>query len=86
MKKHLIIFTLVFAAVSLSVNVAFAQSTLPLSPEEREAIYSATITKRTTAILEHLALNNPARSNIVHAQIMAYYRALRARDGAFLNQ
>jgi hypothetical protein len=81
MKRHLTIFTLALAA-NFFINSALAQSTSPLSPEELEAIYSATITKRSAAVLEQLGLSNPARSNIVQAHVISHYRALRARDEA----
>jgi len=56
--------------------------TLPVSAEEKEAMYSATINDRTADILKLLALSDPAKSNRVYQAIVDQYHALRARDEA----
>lgn len=61
---------------------ARCQSSPPFTAEEREAIYTTTIDKRTCAITELLSLTDVNKSNAVHQTIMAQYRALRARDAA----
>jgi hypothetical protein len=66
-----------------SVGSASAQlSTPPLTSEEREAMYTASVEKRTTNTLQVLALNDPAKSARVHDAIVAQYHALRERDEA----
>jgi len=56
--------------------------TPPISSAEQEAAYTASIDNRATEILKLLALKDAAKSNRVHAAIVAQYRALRARDEA----
>ena len=63
-------------------RTARSQTSPPFTAEEREAIYTTTIDKRTRAITEFLSLSDAAKSNAVHITIMAQYRALRARDAA----
>ncbi len=69
-------------ALWATLGVARSQTSPPFTAEEREAIYTTTIDKRTKAITELLNLIDEARSNKVHHIIMAQYRALRARDAA----
>ena len=71
----------VFAAVGIA-SLAQAQTSPAFTAEEREAIYTTTIDKRTRAITEQLSLSDSTKSNTVHAVIMLQYRALRARDAA----
>src|SRR5689334_21226965 len=71
----------VFAAVGV-IPLAQAQTTPAFTAEEREAIYTTTIDKRTRAITEQLALSDATKSNTVHLIIMSQYRVLRARDAA----
>ena len=59
-----------------------AQTSPPFTTEEREAIYTTTIDKRTRAITELLSLSDATKSNAVYQIIMGQYRALRARDAA----
>jgi len=56
--------------------------TPPVSAEEKEAVYNATINDRTADILKQLALTDPAKSNRVYQAIVDQYHALRARDEA----
>ena len=70
------------AVTALGGKFVAAQSTEPFTPEEREAVYTAAIERRSSAIVELLALNDAAKSNTLHGIIMAQYRALRARDEA----
>ncbi len=74
--------TVTLAAAALCGEFAAAQSTLPFTPEEKEAVYTEAITRRSAAIVELLALNDAAKSNKLHGVIVAQYRALRARDEA----
>lgn len=59
-----------------------SQTSPAFTAEEREAIYTTTIDKRTRAITEQLSLADATKSNAVHLTIMLQYRALRARDAA----
>jgi hypothetical protein len=70
------------AAVWATRTGVAQESTPPFSAEEREAVYTANITKRTTAILAVLALQDPAKSNAVQGILMSQYRALKGRDDA----
>ena len=74
--------TVTLAAAALCGEFAVAQSTLPFTPEEKEAAYTAAIAKRSEAIVELLKLNDAAKSNKLHGVIVAQYRALQARDEA----
>ena len=64
------------------VPTALSQTSPAFTAEEREAIYTATIDKRTRAITELLSLSDATKSNTVHQIIVAQYRSLRARDAA----
>jgi hypothetical protein len=70
------------AATPLWGEFAVAQSTDPFTREEREVAYAEAIARRSSAILELLALNDAAKSNRLQSILMAQYRALRARDEA----
>jgi hypothetical protein len=83
MKTNLMTRGFVLIATLLATQFGLAQdSTLPFSAEERESVYVANIAKRTSAILEVLALSDVAKSNAVHGIIMNQYRALKGRDDA----
>jgi len=73
--------TVVFVAVGLATS-GRSQTSPAFTPEEREAIYTTTIDKRTRAITELLSIADSTKSNAVHLAIMTQYRALRARDAA----
>ena len=75
-------FVLIVTVLMAQCGLAQDDTTPPFSAEEREAAYIANITKRTTAILEVLALQDTAKSNAVHGIIMNQYRALKGRDDA----
>ncbi|HEU6447984.1 MAG TPA: DUF3826 domain-containing protein [Verrucomicrobiae bacterium] len=78
-----ILLSTVFVAVSpAQTDNPPVMSTPPLSPSEREALYNRSVENRTQKILEVLKLTDPAKSNYVHAAIVAHYHALRARDEA----
>jgi hypothetical protein len=70
------------AAAALCGEFAAAQSSLPFTPEEKEAAYTAAIAKRSAAIVELLKLDDAAKSNKLHGVLVAQYRALQARDEA----
>jgi hypothetical protein len=74
--------TVTLAAAALCGEFAAAQSTVPFTPEEKDAVYTEAITRRSTAIVGLLELNDAAKSNKLHGIIMAQYHALRARDEA----
>ena len=74
--------TVTLAATALCGEFAAAQSTLPFTPDELEAVYTEAITRRSAAIVGLLELNDAAKSNKLHGIIVAQYRALRARDEA----
>lgn len=59
-----------------------ATSTPPLSTDEKQAAYNATLETRTDNILKALALTDADKSNRVHDIIFTHYHALRARDEA----
>ena len=80
-RKLAFLVTVVIAAIA-AVSSVRSQTSPPFTTEEREAIYAATIDKRTRAITELLALTDMAKSNTVHTIIVAQYRALRSRDAA----
>jgi hypothetical protein len=61
---------------------AQVSSTPPVTLEEKQALYDATIEDRTQNILKVLALNDAAKSNRVHSAIVAHYHALKNRDEA----
>jgi hypothetical protein len=75
-----------FAAMALGVAFALPASaqysTPPVTPEEKEAMYNATVHDRAAEILKLLALTDPAVSNRVYQAIVDQYHALRARDDA----
>ena len=73
--------TVVFAILGLTF-CAYSQTSPAFTAEEREAIYTATIDKRTRAITELLTLTDATKSNTVYVIITTQYRALRARDAA----
>ena len=74
------------ALMVLSVVFALSASaqyrTPPVTLEEKEAVYDATINERAADILKLLALTDLAKSNRVYQAIVDQYRALRARDEA----
>jgi hypothetical protein len=70
------------AAAALCGEFAAAQSTLPFTPDELEAVYTEAITRRSAAIVGLLELNDATKSNKLHGIVVAQYRALRARDEA----
>ena len=70
------------AATALCGEFVAAQSTLPFTPDELDAVYTEAITRRSAAIVALLELDDAAKSNKLHGVIMAQYRALRARDEA----
>src|SRR5262245_29726283 len=77
--------TLLVTVVCVATGFAWSarsQTSPPFTTEEREAIYAATIDKRTRAITELLSIADATKSNTVHLTIVAQYRALRARDAA----
>jgi hypothetical protein len=80
--QHKLLVTVLSAAALLVQSTSAQDSTPPLTAAEFEVMYTAAIEKRTTAILEALALNDAAKSNKLHTIIMAHYHALRARDEA----
>lgn len=83
MTTHALALSAVLTAATFFVKSALAQeSTPPFTAAEREAVYTASIEKRTADILQLLMLNNPDKSNRVHAAVISQYRALRARDEA----
>jgi hypothetical protein len=68
-------------ATILSAQVAVAQMTTSAAkPEELEAIYTQSIENRAQAIIVELKLTDAATTAHVHDAIIAFYRALRARD------
>lgn len=74
---------LILAFTVLVTHPAAAQySTPPATAAELEQAYSVAIEKRTSNILTHLELKDPAVASKVHDVIMAQYRALRSRDQA----
>ena len=80
-RKFALLVAVVFVATNFAGS-ARSQTSPPFTAEEREAIYTTTIDKRTRAITEVLSLTDATKSNVVHLTIMAQYRALRARDAA----
>jgi hypothetical protein len=70
------------AATALCGEFVAAQSTLPFTPDELDAVYTEAITRRSAAIVGLLELDDAAKSNKLHGVIIAQYRALRARDEA----
>ena len=80
-RKIALLVTVVCVATGFAWS-ARSQTSPPFTAEEREAIYTATIEKRTRAITESLSIADATKSNAVHLTIVAQYRALRARDAA----
>lgn len=57
-------------------------STPPVTLEDEQAMYNATVRDRTLKIMAALAINDSAKSNDVFNTIYGHYHALRARDEA----
>jgi hypothetical protein len=68
--------------VAFTLSASAQYSTPPVTPGEKEALYTTTIENRAATILKVLALNDAAKSNRVFNAIVAQYHALRARDEA----
>lgn len=88
MKIQLLAAPIFLAAATFFCPPVFAQtnvavmSTGPVSLEDRQKMYNATVEDRTMKIMALLALSDAAASNRVHDAIVAHYHALRARDEA----
>ncbi len=82
MTNHTLLLAVTLAVGSLCGEFATAQSTPPFTTEEKEAVYTEAIARRSAAIVGLLNLNDAAKSNRLHSVIVAQYRALRARDEA----
>ena len=82
MTSQTLCLAITLAAAACCGEFAAAQSSLPFTPEEKEAVYTEAIARRSAAIVELLAVDDAAKSNKLHGIIMAQYRALRARDEA----
>jgi hypothetical protein len=82
------------AALLVSAMVCFGQhvtaqtsstavmSTPPLTLDEEQAMYYATVEDRVVKIMKALALSDADKSNRVHTAILAQYHALHDRDQA----
>lgn len=89
MKKEFLAAAIALSAIAIQCQLAAAQtsappvmSTPPATLDEKEAMYNATVEDRALRIMTALALTDAAKSNRVHAAIVAHYHALRARDEA----
>ena len=87
MKKQLILRAgILVGAIIIFVQTVAAEtaelSTPPASEADKEAAYATAIENRTAGILKVLAVADTTKSNAVHDEIIAQYRALRARDAA----
>jgi len=68
--------------VSAQTDAPPVMSTPPVTLDEKEAMYNASVEDRTLKIMQALAMTDSAQSNRVHDIIIAHYHALRARDEA----
>lgn len=66
----------------LPVFAEDGERTAPFTAAEMEAVYTASIEKRTSNILVGLEVADAAKARRVHDAIVAQYRSLRARDAA----
>ena len=77
-----LLLAIALGATTFWSEFAAAQSTDPFTAEEREAVYTEAIARRSAAVVGLLELNDATKSNKLHGVIVAQYRALRARDEA----
>jgi hypothetical protein len=63
-------------------NSTAVMSTPPLTLDEEQAMYNATVEDRVLKIMTALAVSDADKSNRVHTAILAQYHALHARDEA----
>jgi len=83
MTKPIYTLTAVMASgIAFCLSASAQYRTPPVTPEEKEAMYNATVNDRAADILKLLALTDPTRSNRVYRAIVDQYHALRARDEA----
>jgi hypothetical protein len=83
MKKPFRAYSALLLAAALFPRLAPAQTNLPAPTEaEKEAFYAIAIENRTGDILKVLNLTDAAKSNAVHAAMVAQYHNLRVRDAA----
>jgi Protein of unknown function (DUF3826) len=85
MKTQLLTLAAILSAATFFCRTASAQSsdrTPPVSTEETEAIYNATIESRTLKIMQVLSVTDATKSNRVYYIIISNYHALRHRDQA----
>ena len=80
MNTHLLRVALAFLAPLSTPAILLAQSTPPANSAEIEAAYTMAIEKRTEAIIQELAVNDPAKQARLHDVITNQYRSLRSRD------
>lgn len=66
-------------------SIRAQENTPPANAEDMEAAYTTAIEKRTTDILDKLALSDRAKAARVHDIVIVQYRTLRARDAAIDN-
>ncbi len=78
-------FTLVFIVGTLAINSQFALAQASTEPfaVQQEALYTASIERRTTDIMNALNVSDTSKSNEVHNLIIAQYRLMKARDAFF---
>ncbi len=90
MKTKLLTASILLLAMTYFSQPASAQtdgpppvmSTQPVTLEDKQAMYNATVEERTVKIMQSLAMSDAASSNRVHDAIVAHYHALRLRDEA----
>ena len=68
--------------VGAQTNSTAVMSTPPLTLEEEQAMYNATLEDRALKIMTALAVSDADKSNRLHTAILAQYRALHDRDQA----
>jgi hypothetical protein len=71
-------------STAFSLQSAIAQDApAPSDALDREALYTASIERRTADIMNALDVSDPSKSNAVHNLIIAQYRLMRSRDAYF---
>ena len=76
-------FAFILLLISLNSQFALAQASTEPFAVQQEALYTASIERRTTEIMDALSLADSAKSNAVHNLIIAQYRLMKARDAYF---
>ena len=81
-RKFLAVAVIATALITPALADDSAERTAPFTAAEREAVYTASIEKRTIAILDELKMTDTNKLTRIHDAIVAQYRSLRDRDAA----